>query len=65
MTNTEVVIGIDVGTTFIKAVAVDRSGHEVYSSSQRIFVDTIRGAWNEQDPKDWWSSSFNALKDIT
>ncbi|MCH2524009.1 MAG: xylulokinase [Dehalococcoidia bacterium] len=65
MTNTEVVIGIDVGTTFIKAVAVDRSGHEVYSSSQRIFVDTIRGAWNEQDPKDWWSSSCNALKDIT
>ena len=65
MGDSDVVIGIDVGTSAVKAVAVDQFGHELFSYAHRIFTDVVRPGWNEQDPKEWWEASCKVLKKVT
>lgn len=65
MNDSDVVIGIDIGTSSVKAVAVNNLGEEVYSWSQQISTDVVRPGWNEQDPQQWWEASCYVLKKIT
>ena len=65
MNDSDVVIGIDVGTSAVKAVAINWLGHEVHSCSEQICVDTVRPGWNEQHPEQWWEASCSVLEKIT
>ena len=65
MNDSDVVIGIDVGTSAVKAVAINWLGHEVHSFSEQICVDTVRPGWNEQHPEQWWEASCSVLEKIT
>jgi xylulokinase len=54
-------IGIDVGTTAVKALAVSPSG-EVLARAQASYpLSTPRPGWAEQDPEDWWRATQEAL----
>jgi xylulokinase len=57
----EALVGIDVGTTAVKALAVSSSG-EVLARAQASYpLSTPRPGWSEQDPEDWWRATREAL----
>ncbi len=56
----ECLIGIDVGTTSVKAVMITMDGQRVGETSARY--PTHRGAGVEQDPDDWWALVLAALQ---
>jgi xylulokinase len=54
-------VGLDVGTTGVKAVAISPTG-EVAATAERSYpLSTPRPGWSEQDPDDWWRASEEAL----
>jgi xylulokinase len=57
-------VGLDVGTSGVKAVAVSRDG-EVLARAERGYPLSIpRPGWAEQDPEDWWEAAQGALADL-
>jgi xylulokinase len=55
------VLGLDIGTTRTRAVAVDESGQVVAASSAGYPLLSPRTGWSEQDPADWWQASREVL----
>jgi xylulokinase len=56
-----VAIGVDVGTTGARAVAVDERGVVVAARSSEYPLLTPRPQWTEQDPAAWWSATVEVL----
>lgn len=56
-----VAIGIDVGTTGSRAVAVDEHGGVVASRSSDYPLLTPQPRWTEQHPEDWWRATREVL----
>lgn len=58
---TDALVGLDVGTTGVKAVAISPEG-EVLARAEREYPLSIpRPGFAEQDPEDWWAASEAAL----
>jgi len=57
-------VGLDVGTTGVKAIAVSEEGEVVARSERGYPLSTPRPGWAEQDPEDWWRESEAALADL-
>lgn len=57
-------IGIDVGTTGVKAVLVDRSGRMLADASMPHDLHSPHAGWAEEDPTDWVRGAFAALKAV-
>lgn len=56
-------LGIDVGTSSVKAVLIDENG-KLHATGQAEYpLHHIRPAWVEQDPEDWWSGTCKAIKE--
>jgi xylulokinase len=53
-------VGIDVGTTGVKAVAVDPGGEVVARAQREYPLASPRPGWFEQDPEDWVRASQEA-----
>ena len=51
-----VVIGLDVGTTGARALAINESGHVLAEASANYPLLTPRPGWTEQHPEDWWQA---------
>jgi xylulokinase len=56
-----VLVGLDVGTTGVKALAISPSGEVLASAEEGYPLATPRPGWSEQDPDDWWAASQAAL----
>lgn len=56
-----VLVGLDVGTTGVKAVAITPDGAVVARAQEEYPLATPRPGWAEQDPEDWWRASEGAL----
>src|ERR687898_1239544 len=54
-------IGLDVGTTAVKALAVAEDGEILARCEVPYPLSTPRPGWAEQDPEDWWRASQSAL----
>ena len=54
-------IGIDIGTTSIKAVMTDRAGRRLAELATAYPLSRPRSAWVEQAPLDWWGPVLAAL----
>jgi xylulokinase len=54
-------IGIDVGTSGLKALAVDESGKAAASALVEYGMQTPKPGWAEQDPKQWWEGLKKAI----
>jgi xylulokinase len=60
-----VLVGIDVGTTGVKAIAVAPDGEVVARAERAYPLSTPRPLWSEQDPQDWWAASEAALAEVS
>ncbi len=56
-------LGIDSGTSGIKAVLVDENGKILATGYQEIDLITPKQMWVEQDPRDWWSACKYAVNE--
>ena len=54
-------VGLDVGTSGVKAVAVSPAGEVVARAEEEYPLSTPAPGWAEQDPDDWWRASEAAL----
>jgi xylulokinase len=57
-------VGLDVGTTGVKAVALSAEGEVLATASHGYPLSTPRAGWSEQDPEDWWQASEAALGEV-
>jgi xylulokinase len=60
----ESLIGLDVGTTGARAVAIDLEGNVVAVASEEYPLSTPRPGWTEQDPELWWTASQVVLRRV-
>jgi xylulokinase len=54
-------LGIDLGTSGIKAVLVDDSQTVRASHTEALEVSRPHPGWSEQNPEDWWQGTLRAL----
>ncbi|MDP9136892.1 MAG: FGGY family carbohydrate kinase, partial [Pseudomonadota bacterium] len=54
-------LGIDVGTSSVKAVLIDERQKLVASAVQPLTVSRPRPGWSEQDPAKWWQATGRAI----
>jgi len=54
-------VGIDVGTTGVKALAVSPEGDVLARAEAAYPLSTPQPGWAEQDPEDWWRAAEAAL----
>jgi xylulokinase len=57
-------VGIDVGTTGVKALALDIDGNVVGRAERSYPLSTPRPGWAEQDPEDWWRAAEACLAEL-
>jgi xylulokinase len=48
-----ILLGLDIGTTGARTIAVDERGVVVVSASAGYPLATPQPGWSEQDPEDW------------
>jgi xylulokinase len=58
---TDVLIGLDVGTSGVKGIAVTPDGEIVATEEEGYPLSTPEPGWAEQDPDDWWRASEAVL----
>jgi len=54
-------LGIDIGTSSVKAVLVDDSGAVAGQASAPLTVSRPHPGWSEQDPAEWWIATNRAV----
>ena len=57
-------LGIDIGTSAVKAVVIDDSGSVVDQANSALEVSRPQPLWSEQNPADWWSAANNAVSGL-
>ncbi|MEL4505789.1 FGGY-family carbohydrate kinase [Luteococcus sp. H138] len=63
MDTTPLVIGVDSSTTSTKALVVDATGQVLAQASRPVAMLTPGMDRYEQDPREWWSSTREAVTD--
>ncbi|MDX6437508.1 MAG: xylulokinase [Gaiellaceae bacterium] len=58
---TAALVGIDVGTSGVKALALTPEGEIVGRAEREYPLSIPRPGWAEQDPEDWWLATEAAL----
>lgn len=57
-------LGIDIGTSGVKALLIDASGAVVASASESYPLYTPQPLWAEQDPNDWWQATCKVIRHL-
>ena len=57
-------LGLDVGTSGVKAILVATSGEVVASATTPLTMATPRPGWAEQDPEAWWQASIASVRAV-
>ena len=57
-------LGLDIGTSAVKAAVIDDTGSVVDQASAALEVSRPHPLWSEQNPADWWSAANNAVSDL-
>lgn len=57
-------IGIDLGTSGVKAVLLDRAGNVLGSASAPLAASRPQPRWSEQAPQDWWRATRSAMHEL-
>jgi xylulokinase len=61
----ELLLGIDIGTTGLKALLIDKKGRVAGSEREEYPLLTPKPGWAEQPPQDWWKAAVRAVKRLT
>jgi xylulokinase len=56
-----VLVGLDVGTSAVKGVAIDGEGHVLATASAEYLLSRPHPGWSEQEPEDWWRAAEDVL----
>ncbi|NUM56777.1 MAG: xylulokinase [Candidatus Hydrogenedentes bacterium] len=59
-----IILGVDVGTSGTKAVAINEKGELVASALVEYPLLTPKPGWAEQDPAEWLKAAFGALTQL-
>ncbi|KAA6175121.1 xylulokinase [Pseudomonas veronii] len=62
--NRPVSLGIDLGTSELKAILMDASGAVLAHAGVRLSVSRRHSGWSEQAPEDWWQACLQALAQL-
>lgn len=54
-------LGIDIGTSSVKAVVMNADGDVIEQASAAIPISRPKPLWSEQAPGDWWSATNRAV----
>src|SRR6266576_1702977 len=54
-------VGLDIGTTGVKALAIDETGALLARAEESYPLSIPQPGWSEQEPEDWWRASERAL----
>jgi len=54
-------LGIDLGTSGVKAILLSEEGQVVASQSEALTLSRPHPLWSEQNPADWWSATEKAV----
>ena len=57
-------IGLDIGTSSIKAILVDASQYIVTQSTIALSISRPQIGWSEQQPEDWWKACLQAFYEL-
>ena len=49
-------LGLDIGTSSVKAVLIDDEQNVVGSATADLDVSRPHTGWSEQDPESWWAT---------
>lgn len=55
-------LGIDIGTSGVKAVVLDEHGQVVAQETAALTVQRPHPLWSEQDPEAWWQATTAAVQ---
>jgi xylulokinase len=58
----DALVGIDVGTTGVKGVAIDANGRVLATASAEYPLSRPQPGWSEQEPEDWWRAAQDCLR---
>src|SRR5256885_338306 len=61
MTN---LLGLDIGTTGVRCVAIDERGDLVADASEEYPLYTPQPGWSEQRPEEWWEASQRVIASV-
>jgi xylulokinase len=59
-----VYLGIDVGTSGTKTLAVQEDGVILGSSTEEYPLSTPHPGWSEQNPEDWWQATIRGVRRV-
>lgn len=57
-------LGLDLGTSGLKAVVINESGEVVATRSAGVDTMTPQPQWVEQEPETWWTATLTAMKGL-
>ncbi|WP_268796694.1 xylulokinase [Pseudomonas huanghezhanensis] len=57
-------LGIDLGTSELKAILMDENGQVVGHAGARLEVSRPQTGWSQQNPEDWWQACLSALQQL-
>jgi xylulokinase len=58
-------LGIDIGTSSVKAVVINDTGDVIDQASAPLNVSRPKTLWSEQNPADWWAATNKAVLDLS
>ena len=57
-------IGLDIGTSSVKALLVSKTGEVVRSATPEYPFQTPKPMWAETDPDVWWEATQRAIRSL-
>lgn len=57
-------IGIDIGTTSVKIIAIDELGKIINTVTKEYPIYFPQPMWSEQNPEDWWNQTLKGLDEL-
>ncbi|RUY74896.1 xylulokinase, partial [Mesorhizobium sp. M7A.F.Ca.CA.001.10.2.1] len=57
----EIVLGVDLGTSSVKVIAVNRQGNVLDVTNSSLSLIQEHNGYSEQDPEEWFQSTKDAI----
>ena len=58
-------IGVDLGTSSVKLLLMDKQGTVVKTVSKEYPISFPKPGWSEQNPYDWYEQSVTGIRELT
>ena len=59
-----VFLGIDIGTSGTKTLAINEKGAILASAMETYPCYVPKPLWSEQDPEDWWQATIKSVRKV-